>query len=118
MSPSVAEKVSLKRYEIDGRIPPECDGRTNVRLRYRGQQYYRYLPTTGYYSHTIPPNYANWDCTNNPGFNQGHTAARSYHPGGVNFSLGDGSVRFLPDEIDMRLYLSMGSRNGDDAVSE
>jgi prepilin-type N-terminal cleavage/methylation domain-containing protein/prepilin-type processing-associated H-X9-DG protein len=42
----------------------------------------------------------------------------SYHPGGVNFSLGDGSVRFLPDDIDMKTYLAMGSRNGDDTVSE
>jgi prepilin-type N-terminal cleavage/methylation domain-containing protein/prepilin-type processing-associated H-X9-DG protein len=42
----------------------------------------------------------------------------SYHPGGVNFALGDGSVRFLPDDIDIKLYLAMGSRNGDEAVSE
>jgi len=38
----------------------------------------------------------------------------SYHSGGVNFSYGDGSVRFLSDTIDMVTYLAMGSRNGDD----
>jgi prepilin-type N-terminal cleavage/methylation domain-containing protein/prepilin-type processing-associated H-X9-DG protein len=42
----------------------------------------------------------------------------SFHPGGVNFALGDGSVRFLPDDLDLKLYLAMGSRNGDEAVGD
>jgi prepilin-type processing-associated H-X9-DG protein len=42
----------------------------------------------------------------------------SFHPGGVNFAYGDGSVRFMPDDISMTVYLALGSRNGDEAVSE
>ena len=42
----------------------------------------------------------------------------SFHSGGVNFSYGDGSVRFMPDSIDTKLYLALGSRNGDDTVSD
>jgi prepilin-type N-terminal cleavage/methylation domain-containing protein/prepilin-type processing-associated H-X9-DG protein len=42
----------------------------------------------------------------------------SFHSGGVNFSYGDGSVRFMPDDIDTRLYLALGSRNGDEAVND
>ncbi|MGI9458316.1 MAG: DUF1559 domain-containing protein [Aeoliella sp.] len=42
----------------------------------------------------------------------------SYHPGGVNFCYGDGGTRFLRDEIDVDLYLSLGSRNGDEIVAE
>jgi prepilin-type processing-associated H-X9-DG protein len=42
----------------------------------------------------------------------------SFHPGGANFSFGDGSVTMLPDEIDMKIFLAMGSRNGDDVVSQ
>ena len=41
----------------------------------------------------------------------------SFHPGGVNFSFGDGSVQFLNDSMDTKLYLAMGSRNGDEVVS-
>ena len=40
----------------------------------------------------------------------------SRHPGGVNFALGDGSVSFLNDSLDVDVYLAMGSRNGDEWV--
>ena len=36
----------------------------------------------------------------------------SHHPGGANFSLADGSVRFLPETISMDTYLALASRNG------
>ena len=42
----------------------------------------------------------------------------SFHTGGVNFSYGDGSVKWMPDDIDTKLYLALGSRNGDETVSE
>jgi prepilin-type N-terminal cleavage/methylation domain-containing protein/prepilin-type processing-associated H-X9-DG protein len=37
--------------------------------------------------------------------------ARSYHTGGVNVVMGDGSVRFLRDSIDLQTYRAMGTRN-------
>jgi prepilin-type N-terminal cleavage/methylation domain-containing protein/prepilin-type processing-associated H-X9-DG protein len=39
----------------------------------------------------------------------------SFHSGGINFSYGDGSVRWMPDEIDGNVYLALGSRNGGEA---
>jgi prepilin-type N-terminal cleavage/methylation domain-containing protein/prepilin-type processing-associated H-X9-DG protein len=42
----------------------------------------------------------------------------SFHSGGANFSYGDGSVRFMPDDIDIGVYLALGSRNGGENVSE
>jgi prepilin-type N-terminal cleavage/methylation domain-containing protein/prepilin-type processing-associated H-X9-DG protein len=42
----------------------------------------------------------------------------SFHTGGVNFSYGDGSVRFMPDDIDTKLFLALGSRNGEETVSD
>jgi len=42
----------------------------------------------------------------------------SFHPGGANFSFGDGSVTMLQDNIDVKIFLAMGSRNGDDIISQ
>jgi prepilin-type N-terminal cleavage/methylation domain-containing protein/prepilin-type processing-associated H-X9-DG protein len=42
----------------------------------------------------------------------------SFHPGGVNFSYGDGGVKFMPNDIDITTYLSLGSRNGGETLSE
>jgi prepilin-type processing-associated H-X9-DG protein len=42
----------------------------------------------------------------------------SLHPGGVNFSFGDASVRFINENIDVLAYLAYGSRNGDDLVPQ
>jgi prepilin-type N-terminal cleavage/methylation domain-containing protein/prepilin-type processing-associated H-X9-DG protein len=36
---------------------------------------------------------------------------KSQHPGGTNFSLGDGSVRFVSETIDHRIYQLLGCRN-------
>jgi len=42
----------------------------------------------------------------------------SFHRGGANFVSGDGSVKFLPDNLDMKIFLAMGSRNGDETVND
>ena len=34
----------------------------------------------------------------------------SPHPGGVMMAMGDGSVRFIPDEIDYVLYQHLGDK--------
>jgi len=43
--------------------------------------------------------------------------ARSYHPGGVNALLGDGSVRFVKESIDGFTWRSLGSPAGGEVVS-
>jgi hypothetical protein len=41
-------------------------------------------------------------------------SARSWHVGGVNAGLGDGSIRFIPNQIDMEIWRSVGSGNGNE----
>ncbi len=55
------------------------------------------------------PNYLwNWD--RNFGF-------YSLHPGGANFSLGDGSVRFVGDTIDLGVYRGLASTSAQETVA-
>ena len=42
----------------------------------------------------------------------------SYHPGGAHFLLGDGSVTFQADELDLAIYQAMSTRNGAEAVEK
>ena len=42
---------------------------------------------------------------------------KSRHPGGANFCLGDGSVQFLSEAIDYRVYNELGSKAGGEVVT-
>jgi hypothetical protein len=44
-------------------------------------------------------------------------AARSNHPGGVLAVLGDGSVHFFSDSIDLNTWQALGSMNGGEVIS-
>jgi prepilin-type N-terminal cleavage/methylation domain-containing protein/prepilin-type processing-associated H-X9-DG protein len=96
--------------------PADCQGSTQIRIRYRGQMYFRSLPSTSAYSHTVPPNYKLWDCSD-VSYSQVHGAARSYHSGGVNVAFCDGSVRFIKNSISMPTWRALGSKSGGEVVS-
>jgi prepilin-type N-terminal cleavage/methylation domain-containing protein len=49
-------------------------------------------------------------------FNSPHFSFRSFHTGGCNFVLMDGSARFITDTIDMTTYRALGSRNKGEVV--
>ena len=42
---------------------------------------------------------------------------KSFHPGGANFAMADGSVRFIKQSINPRTYNALGSRAGGEIVS-
>jgi prepilin-type N-terminal cleavage/methylation domain-containing protein/prepilin-type processing-associated H-X9-DG protein len=85
-------------------------------LDYRGGEWYRNLPATANYSHTITPNFTQNDCENTA-VNAGHAAARSYHPGGANGAFADGSVHFFKNSINPTTWFALGTRAGGEIVS-
>jgi prepilin-type processing-associated H-X9-DG protein len=104
----------------DGTVVPGCQNGGSSGLRYTGHQYYRALPFLQTYTHTLPPNW-NRKVPSNQRYNcysgnldQMHIAASSYHSGGVNVCLCDGSVRFVRDSIAVANWRALGSRaNGE-----
>jgi len=54
---------------------------------------------------------------NNPQNTVGNTSAYSEHPGGANFAMADGSVRFVNQNIDRRTYSDLYSRNSANPIS-
>lgn len=42
---------------------------------------------------------------------------KSYHPGGANFVMGDGSVHFLEESIDHQAYAALGTRAGSETIT-
>ena len=46
------------------------------------------------------------------------SAARSYHTGGVQGTMADGSVRFFSENISLTVWQALGSRGGGEVISE
>lgn len=58
------------------------------------------------------------DC--NPGCwpeQNGPAMATSFHSGGANFLMSDGSVKFIKNSVSQQTYMGLGSRNGQEVVS-
>jgi prepilin-type N-terminal cleavage/methylation domain-containing protein/prepilin-type processing-associated H-X9-DG protein len=53
----------------------------------------------------------------NPGGRGARVAARSYHPGGVNVLMLDGSVHFMKDSVNLRVWRNLGTRASGEVVS-
>ena len=68
--------------------------------------------STAYYYHVAPPNERS--CMYPPG--RIMTTANSYHPGGVQVSLCDGSVRWVSEGVDLFAWRALGSRKGREAI--
>ena len=79
------------------------------------------------FSTALPPNtksliaLVDSDLTSNDeddgGPTYGAVTSRSYHPGGVNVLLGDGSVRFVKNSIDWRTWRALGTIGSGEVIS-
>jgi prepilin-type N-terminal cleavage/methylation domain-containing protein len=72
-----------------------------------------YHSTTTYF-HVSGPNTRS--CMYPPG--RIATTAQSYHPGGVEVALCDGSVRLVPTSINILVWRALGSRNGGETIGD
>ena len=85
-----------------------------------------YATANNAYSHVMTPNSISCtgtttatSYTNNPlwGGVGAAITATSNHPGGVNVTFCDGSVKFIKDSIDLSTWWSLGTRNGKEIIS-
>jgi prepilin-type N-terminal cleavage/methylation domain-containing protein/prepilin-type processing-associated H-X9-DG protein len=78
--------------------------------RYKGYPYVEGSPWRTWYNHLVPPNATCW--VPNGDFWSIVVPASSYHSGGANVCMVDGSVRFVRDSIDRNAWMAAGSRAG------
>jgi prepilin-type N-terminal cleavage/methylation domain-containing protein/prepilin-type processing-associated H-X9-DG protein len=84
----------------------------NGNFSYAGASYFRAgVMWTAFYTHTVSPNDNRFFyCVDNT-LLKGHIGAKSYHDGGVNLLLCDGSVRFVTNSVDATTWARVGSRS-------
>jgi Protein of unknown function (DUF1559) len=79
-----------------------------------------------WYNHVVTPNFRGFSCRvsacdlsspDSDGDDGGIFGASSSHGGGVHCVLGDGSVRFIKDSIDLRTWRALSTRAGGEPVS-
>jgi prepilin-type processing-associated H-X9-DG protein len=115
------ERTVYKYLGFSGTLPSDatCAG---TPFNWNGFNHRQFMWASGEpravsYNHYYPPNSKSYDCIANnpslPGFAAvGYKAARSRHTGGVNVLLGDGSVRFARDSVDVTVWRSAATRAG------
>ena len=108
----------------DGRAVAECNAPAGTVIHYVGQQYYRNLPQNFLYTHTLPINWnkkvasgtQKYNCGNSA-FTAVHQAASSFHNGGANIGMADGSVKFVTESVDFVVWQGVGSARGGEVAN-
>ena len=90
----------------------------------RGRNWVHGDYTTTRYNHIMPPNGKSCSQTSSGAFNAipinedgGATTASSGHNSGVNLACADASTHFVSDSIDVAVWNALGSRDGEELVS-
>ena len=111
---------TVTKSDVDG-WATTCSGST-VSFREAGEGWYHGEPGRTGYNTLLGINSKFTNCTY--GCNNCHpdartlTASRSLHTGGAHCLLGDGSVRFLSENLDWGTYQRLGGRNEGEVVGE
>jgi prepilin-type processing-associated H-X9-DG protein len=98
--------------------PADCDNGNGSWNPRRGEQWINGHYGNTLYNHFYPPNPdGKWDC-GNASHNKGLTGPRSYHAGGVNVLLCDGSVRFVRDSVGLSAWRALATRSGGEVMGD
>ncbi|GAA4423134.1 DUF1559 domain-containing protein [Bremerella cremea] len=109
-------------------VVPDVAPRNSVNQDLRGSYYFG-RRASGNFSTREPPNTIVGDrlssCRNLPrtpcngqGTDNMIIHSRSLHPGGANVTLGDGSVRFIPETVNRTVFQAYGTRAGGETPGE
>jgi prepilin-type processing-associated H-X9-DG protein len=90
----LASKVVAGSFVGSGAIVPYWPSRSNYSSWSSGLAFYHGVVTA------VPPNGPSCDLNGSPWWNLGLYTASSFHVGGINIAMGDGSVRWIADTID------------------
>jgi prepilin-type processing-associated H-X9-DG protein len=82
--------------------------------RYRGYPWNEGNIWRNWYNHLLPPNSPCW--RPNSDWWQLVSPASSFHPGGVNILMCDGSLRFTMETVDPDVWLATGTRMGNEPL--
>jgi len=114
-----AELMVYRIASVANNVPTGCNvTNTNRPINTAAASYFRgAVLWTAFYNHTIRPNdSAFYNCVDGS-FLNGHMSAKSYHPGGVNVLICDGTVRFISNGISLATWQAIGTRAGGDIVN-
>jgi len=90
-----------------------CDGATTWNSDRGASWIWGRMHRAGFNTY-FPPNHKNPDCLTN---GLGWYAARSLHNGGVNVLLGDGSVKFVQDKVNITIWQAASTRSAGEPTS-
>jgi len=96
----------------------DCQNKGNTFLDgSKGMQWPRYyMGRGGGYTHTLPPNKKSCVYSGVGSF-PNLIGASSYHPGGVNVTFLDGSVKFIKNSVNYAAWHAIGSKAGNEVIS-
>jgi prepilin-type N-terminal cleavage/methylation domain-containing protein/prepilin-type processing-associated H-X9-DG protein len=97
----------------------DCEAATNRNWDHKGQSWLTHdTGRGGGYSHVMPPNKkACWYGTGGAPAAQTIIGASSFHSGGVNVAMLDGSVRFVKDGVALQSWRAIATHSGKEIVS-
>ena len=116
--PSDSRFVILEVAGGNDPTPSDCNAGNGTWVTTRGGQWINGHFGNTLYNHYYPPNpIGKWDCGNGS-HNKALSTARSFHSGGVNLLLADGSVRFVHDSIDLASWRGLSTRAGGEVLGD